>query len=128
MTSDKKHVLVVDDEPSVASISAEFLRRGGFEVEIAADLQLAESKIKERRADLVLLDINMPDGDGFSFLRRIKIDHPELKIVFFTADVCNEQEVKRATESGASGYLSKLNDLHSMVTMVQRILRVQSST
>ena len=63
------HILVVDDEPDIRSLLQEILEDEGFEVRVAENAEQARVARRERRPDLVLLDIWMPDTDGITLLK-----------------------------------------------------------
>jgi len=69
-----KHILLIEDDPFLADIYTTKLKEANFEVEIATDGERALTKLKERKFDLVLLDIVLPHIDGWEILRKIKQD------------------------------------------------------
>jgi len=103
-----KKVLVVDDDPYIL-MSIEFLmRKNGFEVMVARNGTEALEILHRDRPELVLLDIMMPDVDGYSICRRIK-STPELQhiVVVFVSAKTAEADIKMGYELGAALYISK---------------------
>ncbi len=118
-----KRVLVVDDEPNIV-LSLEFLmRRAGFEVEIARDGAEALAALDRTPPDLLLLDVMMPELDGFEVCERIR-QRPEwrtTKIVMLTASG-REAERRRGLALGADAYVTKPFSTRELVEQVKAML------
>ena len=81
----RRRVLIVDDEPNIV-LSLEFLlQQQGYEVSVARDGEAALAAAEERRPDLVVLDVMLPDMDGFTVTRKLRDTGRQLPIVFVTA-------------------------------------------
>ncbi len=119
--SEKSKILVVDDEDTLRTVLSQELKGEGYEVETAADGLLALDAIKQNKFDLVLLDIKMPNMDGFEVLKYIKQNHKDLKIIMLTgfADLKNAIESKKL---GAEDFVSKPYDLVDLLTTIERVL------
>src|SRR6201986_4119880 len=78
-------LLVVDDEATILELLSGSLRLAGFEVVTAASGAAAVRAATASRPDLVLLDVMLPDGDGFEALRRIRSGGSEVPVIFLTA-------------------------------------------
>jgi len=78
-------LLVVDDEPTILELLSGSLRLAGFEAMTAASGAEAARAVASGRPDLVLLDVMLPDGDGFEVLRRIRSGGAEVPVIFLTA-------------------------------------------
>ncbi|MDI6802369.1 MAG: response regulator [Bacteroidota bacterium] len=119
--SEKSKILVVDDEDTLRTVLSQELKGEGYEVETAADGLLALDAIKQNNFDLVLLDIKMPNMDGFEVLKYIKQNHKDLKIIMLTgfADLKNAIESKKL---GAEDFVSKPYDLVDLLTTIERVL------
>jgi DNA-binding response OmpR family regulator len=85
MQNKKKRVLVVDDEKDITLVCAMILEDAGFEVNVFTDSVLALANFKPNFYDLVILDIKMPDMDGFELYRKIKDLDVKVKVCFLTA-------------------------------------------
>jgi len=101
-------VLIVDDEPHIV-LSLEFLlERAGYETVAAADGEEALAKVRRLRPDVVLLDIMMPNRNGYEVCQAIKSD-PDLRTtpVIMLSAKGQEVEVLKGLELGASSYVTK---------------------
>src|SRR5208282_3799697 len=93
-------LLVVDDEPTILELLSGSLRLAGFEVVTATSGAEALRSAESSRPDLVLLDVMMPDGDGFGVLRRIRSGGHEVPVIFVTARDEVADRVKGFAEGG----------------------------
>lgn len=120
-----KRVLVVDDEPNIV-MSLEFLmRRAGFEVAVARNGREALDALEGSPPDLLLLDVMMPEFDGYEVCERIRT-RPEwsgTKIVMLTARG-REVERERGLALGADAYVTKPFSTRDLVEQVKRMLDV----
>lgn len=94
--SERKHVLVVDDEPDYAELLATFLRDGGYEVSVAGDGARAEEAVREQRPDAITLDIQMPRKGGVRFFREIKSDpaYRDLPVIVVTGLTAGDRDME----------------------------------
>jgi DNA-binding response OmpR family regulator len=120
-----KRVLVVDDEPNIV-LSLEFLmRRAGFEVQVARSGGEALKALEGEPPDLMLLDVMMPEFDGYEVCERIRAN-PEwrrTKIIMLTARG-REAERERGLALGADAYVTKPFSTRELVDQVKRMLEV----
>jgi DNA-binding NarL/FixJ family response regulator len=103
----KIHILIADDHEVVRSGLKSLLANS--EVKVVGEVATGQAAVKwvlENEADVVLLDIRMPDGDGLTALGRIKLDKPDLPILILST-FDNPTYVARAVALGAAGYLLK---------------------
>jgi two-component system response regulator ResD len=114
-------VLVVDDEPMVREVLSRYLERDGFEVESAADGELALEAFEARRPDLVLLDLMLPRVDGFEVFRRIQASAPSPVIMITARGDVTDRIV--GLETGADDYVSKPFSPAEVVARVRAVLR-----
>lgn len=119
----RKRVLVVDDEPNIV-LSLEFLmKKAGFEVEVARNGREALAALDREPPDLLLLDVMMPEIDGFEVCERIR-SRPEwqaTKIVMLTARG-RESERERGLALGADAYVTKPFSTRELVEKVKAML------
>lgn len=117
----KNKILVVDDEDALRTVLSAELESEGYQVTTAADGQEAINVLTTSGFDLILLDIKMPNVDGFEVLRFVKEKHPKTKVIMLTgfADLKNAIESKKL---GAEDFVSKPYDLVDLLTTVERVL------
>lgn len=111
-------ILIVDDEISVAKLYEEYLIENGFEVMCINDPMVAADVFSTFQPDLVLLDINMPEKNGFAVLREIKKLNPSVPIYFLSA----YDEYKRNFNSlYAEEFIPKSRDPKIIVKLINTI-------
>jgi two-component system, OmpR family, response regulator len=115
-------LLVVDDEKTILELLSGSLRLAGFEVTTATSGTEAVRAAASRRPDLVLLDVMMPDGDGFEALRRMRSAGLELPVIFLTA---RDEEPDRVNgfDLGADDYVTKPFSLSELLGRIRAVLR-----
>lgn len=114
-------ILVVDDEPQIAQIASDYLRLAGFDVIVAGDGVRALEAVRERRPDLVILDLGLPKLGGLDVARAIR-RNSDLPIVMLTARV-EEDDRLRGFEIGADDYITKPFSPRELVARVRAVLR-----
>jgi two-component system OmpR family response regulator len=115
-------LLVVDDEATILELLSGSLRLAGFEVMTASSGAAAVRAAASGRPDLVLLDVMMPDGDGFEALRRIRSGGGEVPVIFLTA----RDEVPDRVEGfavGADDYVTKPFSLDELLGRIRAVLK-----
>jgi two-component system alkaline phosphatase synthesis response regulator PhoP len=116
-----KTILVVDDEPQIAEIASDYLRRAEFDVIVAADGARALALVRERHPDLIILDLGLPHIDGLDVARAIRRDS-DLPIIMLTARVAEDDRL-RGLEIGADDYVTKPFSPRELVARVRAVLR-----
>lgn len=121
-------VLVIDDDPQIAAICVEVLSNQGFEVTRAGSIDEARKLISHHRPDLLLLDVTLPDGDGFAFFEAIKGERASspLSVIFISARSDTSAKV-RALKLGGDDYLTKPFDALELGARVESVLRRRSA-
>ena len=121
-----KRVLVVDDEPNIVMSLRFLMEREGFEVEVASSGQEAVAALDRAPADLVLLDVMMPELDGFEVCQRIRNQAAwrATKIVMLTAKG-RAVERDRGLALGADAYVTKPFSTRDLVAKVKQMLRTR---
>ena len=120
--TDPVRVLVVDDEPNIVDVISMALRFEGFEVEAAATGEQAIAAVGERRPQLIVLDVMLPDIDGFEVARRLAAAHVDVPVIFLTARDSTEDKVHGLT-LGGDDYVTKPFSLEELVARIRTILR-----
>ncbi len=115
-------LLIVDDEPNLLSMLAAALRHHGFAVSTAVNGRDAIEVTKQQRPDLVVLDVMMPELDGFEVCRRLRAAGDQTPILFLTARESTEDKVRGLT-LGGDDYLEKPFSLEELVARAEAILR-----
>ena len=114
-------VLVVDDEPSITDAVATALRYEGFETMEVGAGRAAEQAIDDFRPDLIVLDVMLPDLDGFAIARRLRDGNQRVPVIFLTAKDATEDKV--AGLALADDYVTKPFSLAEIVARAEAILR-----
>jgi DNA-binding response OmpR family regulator len=114
-------VLVVDDDPDIRRLLGELLGRAGYAVHEAPDGRAGLREVHSWRPDLVILDVNMPELDGFATLERIR-DLSEVPVLMLTARG-EELERVRGLQAGADDYVAKPFGRQELTARVQALLR-----
>jgi two-component system OmpR family response regulator len=118
----KIRVLVVDDELNIAELIATALRYEGFEIRISGDGTNALAAVRDYAPDLVVLDVMLPDMDGFEVQSRMRSGGRTVPVLFLTARDAVEDRVRGLT-LGADDYMTKPFSLAELVARVHAILR-----
>jgi two-component system OmpR family response regulator len=115
-------LLVVDDEPNILELLATSLRFAGFEVATATNGREALAEARRLRPDLVVLDVMMPDMDGFAVVRRMRGEGTTAPVLFLTARDGTEDKVTGLTVGG-DDYVTKPFSLEEIVARIRAVLR-----
>ncbi len=118
----KPRLLLVDDEKPILESLAPFLRRAGFDVEVASDGEVALSRLIEEPYDLVIMDVLMPRLDGRETLRQMRMSGKDVPVILLTR-VDTPAERAMALEEGADDYLNKPFDPQELVARIRAVLR-----
>lgn len=112
---------MVEDDPDLADLLAQVLAFEGFEIEQAPSLAAARECLKKPQS-LVLLDVGLPDGNGFDLLREIREAHPDLPVIMLTA---RGEAMDRVLglELGADDYLPKPFETRELTARIRAVLR-----
>jgi two-component system OmpR family response regulator len=121
-TAAPHRVLVVDDEPNIVDVITMALRFQGFEVRTAATGAEALSAVGEFDPHLMVLDIMLPDMEGFDVAQRLGAQRAQVPIVFLTARDSTEDKVRGLT-TGGDDYVTKPFSLEELVARIRTVLR-----
>ena len=115
-------LLVVDDEPTILELLAGTLRFAGFDVLTAVSGAEALRAAAAAKPDLILLDVMMPDCDGFDVIRRIRAGGPRIPVIFLTARDSVHERVTGLT-LGGDDYVTKPFSLDEVLARIRAVLR-----
>ena len=115
-------ILVVDDEPAIADLVSTTLRYEGFETQTAGDGRAALVAVESFRPDLLVLDVMLPDVDGFDVQRKLIDRGVRVPVLFLTARDATEDKVRGLT-LGGDDYVTKPFSLEELVARIRAILR-----
>lgn len=115
-------ILVADDTRAIRSALVILLEEEGFTVRLASDGEEALAKYRERRPDLLLLDIMMPKKNGYQVLKQIRRNDPALPVIFLSAKG-SSADVALGLDLGSDDYLPKPFDNEVLVSRIRAVLR-----
>jgi two-component system OmpR family response regulator len=122
MNEESHRVLVVDDEPNIVDVISMALRYQGFEVAEAGTGAEALSQVRAFRPHLIILDVMLPDMEGFDVAERLGAQRTGVPIIFLTARDSTEDKVRGLT-TGGDDYVTKPFSLEELVARIRTILR-----
>lgn len=115
-------MLVVDDEPNIRELLSAALRLSGFEVRAAACGESALKEAADVRPDIVVLDVMLPDYDGFTLAAELRARDSDLPVLFLTAKDAVEDRIA-GLSAGGDDYVTKPFSLDELVLRLKAILR-----
>ena len=118
-----KTVLVVDDAAIIRQVCAIALKREGYEIVEGENGKDALSKLDDKKIDLVITDINMPEMDGIELIRQLRA-RKEFKFVpiVVLSTVSQEHRVEEGKQAGASGWILKPFDANKLMHTVRKFI------
>jgi two-component system OmpR family response regulator len=119
---DAVRVLVVDDERAITDLVAMALKYEGFAVATASTARQARAEVMDFRPALIVLDIGLPDEDGFALVQRLIGDGIKVPVIFLTARDSTEEKVRGLTVGG-DDYVTKPFSIEELVARVRVVLR-----
>jgi DNA-binding response OmpR family regulator len=117
MESNKKHILVIEDDGEMRSLLADFLTEEGYEAEAVEKGVYALQKVLAERFDLIITDIRMPTFSGLDILPELKKHQPNAPVIVITA-FGGEAVCLKALSRGADAYLEKPIQLRKLRTVI----------
>jgi len=123
----QKKIMVVEDDLVLSAGLCFELDSGGYLTVAAYNCQKARQLVASNHFDLVLLDVNLPDGNGFNLCREIKLQRPELPVIFLTANDL-EQDVLNGFDIGAEDYVTKPFNMQILLRRIEVALRRAGAT
>ncbi len=122
MSLEPPTLLVVDDEPELRDLLAEYFVRQGYRVELAADATAARSRVEAGAPHAAILDVHLPGEDGLSIARWLRERHPGVAIVMLTTAADTVDRIV-GLEMGADDYVPKPFDLRELHARIKSVLR-----
>jgi DNA-binding response OmpR family regulator len=126
MSEQKPSILIVEDDEELARLNARFLTRKGYEVLIAPNAAEARALAREHRPDLFVLDVVLPDGDGFSLCEEFR-GAGDAPVLFLTGEKELASRVA-GLDAGGDYYLTKPYDRDEFSAVIQSLLRRAEET
>lgn len=118
----KSKLLFLEDDPNLSESVSEYLEEQGYEVVCVYDASSAEDILFEQKFDLLLLDVNVPGGDGFSLLKSSRKEGNSTPAIFITSrNAMND--VEEGFLSGGDDYIRKPYELKELLLRIQTILK-----
>lgn len=114
-------ILLVEDDRSIVENLKEFLKKEGFEVDVAMRQSEALDKTAQMAYDLLLLDISLPDGNGYAVCTAVKV-HFDIPVIFLTASG-DEFSVVTGFDLGADDYIAKPFRPRELISRIKNVLR-----
>ena len=120
--TERVRILVVDDESAITDLVAMALKYEGFDVTTAATARAARRAVMDTRPSLILLDVGLPDEDGFSVVQRLIADGLKVPVIFLTARDALEEKLRGLTVGG-DDYVTKPFSIEELVARIRVVLR-----
>ena len=117
----EKSILVIEDEPSIAEVVSLYLRRAGYQVETIDDGKLALESLQKGIPDLVVMDLMLPNVDGYTLTRWLR-DRSDVPIIMLTSRRAEMDRIN-GLETGADDYVVKPFSPQELVSRVRAVLR-----
>jgi len=116
------HILLVEDDPTLGPLIAEFLKLKGYEVSLSMDGVSSHTMIQKHKFQLCILDVMIPRLDGFELARKIKEGTSRIPIIFLTAK-SKLEDIVQGFSLGADDYITKPFHLDELNLRIQAVLR-----
>ena len=118
----KLHILLCEDEESLGMLLREYLQAKGYDAELYLDGESGYKAFMRSKFDMCLLDVMMPKMDGFTLAREMRMQNPDVPIIFLTAKNLKE-DILEGFKLGADDYLTKPFSMDELVYRMEAILR-----
>jgi two-component system phosphate regulon response regulator PhoB len=122
--NDKATILLVDDDPDLVSMLEFYFQNLDYAVRVARSGAIAMRIARDARPDVILLDVSLPDADGFTIARTLRADRytQHIPIIFLTAHA-DQPERLEALEIGADDFIAKPFDAQELRLRLERVLK-----
>ncbi|MBN4049765.1 response regulator transcription factor [Bacteroidales bacterium AH-315-N07] len=122
MAISKTRILLAEDDPNLGVVFSEYLRVKGFEVQLCEDGNIAYTAFRNHDFDVCILDIMMPNKDGFTLAKDIRSCNKNIPIIFLTAKSMNQDKIK-GFNIGCDDYITKPFHMEELLLRLKAILR-----
>lgn len=122
MTTSNGRILLVEDDVNLGSLLREYLNARGYIATLEADGEKGFRAFKKDHFDLCILDIMLPIKDGFTLARDIRIQNPEVPVIFLTAKSM-KTDILEGFRAGADDYMTKPFSMEELLLRIEAILR-----
>ena len=115
------NILMVEDDSTIAFGVKYALEQEGFKIDISKDLESARSNINEKNYDIILLDVMLPDGNGYDFCKEIR-EIKDIPIIFLTA--CDDEvNIVMGLDIGGDDYMTKPFRVRELISRIKAVVR-----
>ena len=121
MSKDDGYMLLVEDEPTLQVLNTELLKKNGYSVRQAYTLAEAWEILKNKQPRCIILDIQLPDGNGLDFLRELR-KKSSIPVLILTA-MNTAEDIVRGLKTGSDEYLTKPYNKEIFLTRIESLLR-----
>lgn len=118
----QKSILLAEDDDNLGQLLQTFLKAKGYQVELARNGKHAYEKYTDGHFDFCIFDVMMPEMDGFTLAKEVRLIDPKVPILFLTAKAMKEDKLE-GFESGADDYMTKPFTMEELVARIEAILR-----
>lgn len=115
-------LLIVEDEANILAALEKGLKKDGYAIDVASTGELAQELIEVNEYDLIVLDINLPDTDGFTILKLLRENNPTTRVIIVSAN-CTIDDRISGLDLGANDYLIKPFDFQELKARIRALLR-----
>ena len=117
-----KNILMVEDDSTIAFAVKYAVEQEGFNLDIAENLENARKIVNSKEYDLILLDVMLPDGNGYEFLKQLREHDEDTPVIFLTA--CDEEvNIVMGLDIGGDDYITKPFRVRELISRINEILR-----
>ena len=117
-----KNILMVEDDSTIAFAVKYAVEQEGFNLDIAENLENARKIVNSKEYDLILLDVMLPDGNGYEFLKQLREHDEDTPVIFLTA--CDEEvNIVMGLDIGGDDYITKPFRVREIISRINAILR-----
>lgn len=123
----KRTLLMIEDDPQVSLVVSQYLKHNGWQFHTVTTGKAGIAKAASARPDVILLDVQLPDGEGWEFCKELKTDPStrEIAIVMVSGNRFQPTDKARGLEAGADDFLAKPFDLTELLLRLDAILKLR---